>query len=95
MQTVLLFSTRDSICQSWTEALEETCELIACRDEFDCITNLHSHPNSIILFHINSYEGDITNFRFVHNITVSLFNPNQSVYFGDGTYNFCHDALLV
>jgi DNA-binding NarL/FixJ family response regulator len=62
MPTVLLFSTRDSICQSWTEALEGSCELIACKDEFDCITNLHSFPESIVLFHINSYEGDIAKF---------------------------------
>jgi DNA-binding NarL/FixJ family response regulator len=62
MRTVLLFSNRDSICQSWTEALEGSCELIACKDEYDCITQLSQNPQSTVLLHMNSFDGDITRF---------------------------------
>ena len=62
MQTVLLFSTRDAICKSWTEALEGDYRLVSCKDEFDCIHHLHEYPTGIVLLHINSYEGEIAKF---------------------------------
>jgi DNA-binding NarL/FixJ family response regulator len=62
MQTVLLFSTRDSICQSWSEALEGDYNLIPCKDEYDCISQLKAFPESTILLHLNSLESDIAKF---------------------------------
>lgn len=61
MQTVLLLSTRESICRSWMEALEDY-NLISCKDEFDCIKHLQEFPQSIILLHINSFEGEVKKF---------------------------------
>ncbi len=62
MQTLLLFSTRDSICKSWHEALEDTYHLISCKDEYDCIGHLKEFPESTILLHNNSIEDDISKF---------------------------------
>lgn len=62
MQTILLFSTRDSICKSWTDALNGSYRLISCKDEFDCIRHLGEYPQSILLLHINSFDGPIAKF---------------------------------
>ncbi len=62
MQTVLLFSNRDTICRYWSEVLEGRYSIRLCRDEYDCIRHLHDAPESTILLHINSFEGEIARF---------------------------------
>ncbi len=62
MKTVLMFTIRETIRQNWEEALQDNYEAIPCTDEYECIHHLHAHPESIILLHSNSFEGEIGKF---------------------------------
>ncbi len=62
MQTVLLFSNRDTICEHWRSALSAGYELKPCRDEYDCIGHLRDTKKCTILVHYDSFEGDIAKF---------------------------------
>lgn len=62
MKKVLTYTTRDSIHQGWTEALEKEYEIIPCNDEGKCLETLKDYPTCTLLLHNNSLKNDIAKF---------------------------------
>lgn len=62
MKKVLTYTTRDSIQQGWTEALESEYEIIPCQDEGKCLETLRHYPDCTLLLHNNSLKNDIAKF---------------------------------